>query len=112
MKAKISRFRLHKKYFTDVMEEKPIALVLSNGQEMHGTSIRHIDHPEFTKLREKLGKQGYIEIERGWLNGDRVLKPFYLNKHKFSVGDKFLTAMAMGVMIEAAKSVKKKYERD
>ena len=103
MKAKISRFRLHKKYFTDVMEEKPIALVLSNGQEMHGTSMRHIDHPEFTKLREKLGKQGYIQIERGWHNGDRVLKPFYLNGFKFEKGDKFLSAIAMSVHMESKK---------
>ena len=99
----LPKFKLLKKYFTDVMEEKPIALVLSDGQEMHGTSMRYIDHPEFTKLREKLGKQGFIKIERGWLNGDRVLKPFYLNRHKFSVGDKFLTAMAMGVMFKTSK---------
>ena len=103
MGTKLKRFTISEEYICDVMEEKPIALMLSNGQEMHGTSIRHIDHPEFTKLREKLGKQGYIKIEHGWLNGDRVLKPFYLNKHKFSKGDKFLSAIAMAVMFETSK---------
>jgi hypothetical protein len=27
------------------------------------------DHPEFAKLREQLGAEGYITIERGWVNG-------------------------------------------
>lgn len=103
MGTKLKRFSIAKEYICDVREEKPIALVLSDGQEMHGTSMRYIDHPEFTKLREKLGKQGYIEIERGWHNGDRVLKPFYLNGLKFEKGDKFLSAIAMSVHMESKK---------
>lgn len=54
------------------------------------------DHPEFTKLREQLGELGYIKIERGWWNGDRVLKPFTLNGRKFKVDDKFSCGAAMG----------------
>lgn len=61
----------------------------------HGLSIRSEDHPEFLKLREKLGSDGYIKIERGWCNGDRVIKPFTLNDEKFSEGDKFVCAPAM-----------------
>lgn len=55
------------------------------------------DHPEFTRLREQLGEQGYIKIERGWWNGDRVLKPFTLNRLKFKVGEKFSCGGAMGI---------------
>jgi hypothetical protein len=54
------------------------------------------DHPEFTKLREKLGGLGYIEIQRSWVNGDRVLTPFTLNGLKFKPGDQFGCGAAMG----------------
>jgi hypothetical protein len=53
------------------------------------------DHPEFARLREQLGEQGYIKIERGWVNGDRVTKPFTLNGLKFKVGEQFSCAGAM-----------------
>lgn len=53
------------------------------------------DHPEFTLLREQLEAEGYISIERGWWNGDRVLKPFILNGLKFKPGEQFSCAGAM-----------------
>ena len=53
------------------------------------------DHPEFAKLREQLGELGYISIERRFWNGDRVLKPFTLNRLKFKVGEQFSCAGAM-----------------
>jgi hypothetical protein len=59
------------------------------------SSITNDDHPEFKALREKLGDLGYISIERGWWNGDRVLKPFTLNGAKFKKGDKFVSGAAM-----------------
>ena len=69
-------------------------------------SIGNKDHDEFTKLREQLGKDGYITIERGWWNGDRVVKPFYLNDVKFSKGDKFCCASAMKWTLEHGESDK------
>lgn len=54
-----------------------------------------VDHPSFTRLREHLGARGYIKIERGWSNGDRVTKKFLLNGVTFEVGDRFLCADAM-----------------
>lgn len=54
------------------------------------------DHPEFAKLREHLGDLGYIHIQRGWWNGDEVLKPFKLNGRKFKVGAQFSSGSAMG----------------
>lgn len=58
---------------------------------IHGSK----DHPEFDRFREQLGNEGYITIERGWCNGDRVTKPFTLNGVEFKVGDKFCSACAM-----------------
>lgn len=57
----------------------------------HGT----VDHPSFTRLREHLVGEGLISVERGWINGDRVLKSFYLNNYLMLPGDKFLSASAM-----------------
>lgn len=59
------------------------------------------ESPEFTKLREHLGNEGYIEIERGWYNGDSVLRPFTLNNSMtFLVGDQFPCAVALLVRFE------------
>lgn len=59
------------------------------------TVAKSVDHPAFAALREHLGIRGYIKIERGWINGDRVIKPFHLNEVPFQVGDKFVSASAM-----------------
>jgi len=59
-----------------------------------------IDHPEFTKLREQLGAEGYISIQRGWWNGDAVLKPFKLNGKKFKKGNQFPSACAIKWVLE------------
>ena len=53
------------------------------------------DHPEFEKLREQLGSDGYIRIQRGWWNGDEVIKPFTLNGKKFKKSAQFPSACAM-----------------
>lgn len=53
------------------------------------------DHPSFLALREHLGANGLIKIERGWVNGDRVLKKFMINSTMFEPGDKFVCASAM-----------------
>lgn len=60
------------------------------------------DHPAFAELREHLAQKGFIEIERGWINGDRVKKPFYLNNMYFDTGDKFSCAAALGVTYKIA----------
>jgi hypothetical protein len=64
--------------------------------------ISSIDHPEFTKLRESLEKSGYIYIQRGWWNGDTVLKPFTLNGFKFKKDGRFPCASALGVSMKCA----------
>lgn len=67
-------------------------------------SISHKDHDEFTKLRNQLEELGYIKTERGWWNGDRVLKSFKLNGFILRKGHKFLSAAAMKGSIEYARS--------
>lgn len=75
-----------------------------------GYSISNKDHDEFTKLRNKLEELGYIETQRGWWNGDRVLKPFTLNnKHKFRKGHKFPCAAALQSSIRYCNSKGKNY---
>jgi len=66
-------------------------------------SISHKDHDEFTKLREMLGQLGYISIQRGWWNGDRVLKSFKLNGWTFKKGHQFPSASALGNSVRCAK---------
>ena len=67
------------------------------------TSTSNKDHDEFTKLREELGRLGYIEIQRGWWNGDRVLKSFKLNEWTFRKGYIFPSAAAMNNSIHCAR---------
>jgi hypothetical protein len=68
-----------------------------------GVSISNEDHDEFAKLRDQLESEGYIECQRGWWNGDRVLKPFKLNEWKFKKNHKFPCAAAMKASIECAR---------
>ena len=67
------------------------------------TSYYTQDHPMFTELREQLGREGYIKIERGWWNGDRVLKGFKLNEWTFRKGQQFSSASAMQNSIVCAR---------
>jgi hypothetical protein len=61
------------------------------------------DHPEFARLRDRLGELGYIDIQRGWSNGDRVLKLFTLNGVAFEPGEQFCCAGAMKMHLERNK---------
>jgi hypothetical protein len=63
------------------------------------------DHPAFTELRESLNREGYIEMVTNYINGDRALKPFYLNNMYFEEGDQFSCATAMGGKYRMAKDI-------
>jgi hypothetical protein len=69
-------------------------------------SISNDDHPDFKALRNQLEELGYIECERGWWNGDRVLKPFTLNDVAFEVHEKFPCGAAM----QSHLRIQRKYE--
>ena len=66
-------------------------------------SISNKDHDEFTKLRDQLEELGYIKTERNWWNGDRVLKPFYLNGWRFKKNHRFPCAAALKNSIACAR---------
>jgi len=117
----IPRFELDPAYLTDVVvryswsmydRKKPEDLapdevfdILKGKDQCSSTGSQ--DHPEFAKLREQLGIDGYIEIQRGWWNGDRVLKSFVFNGAKFKKGEQFCCASAMAGHLKFAKKYKK-----
>jgi hypothetical protein len=59
-----------------------------------------VDHPSFTRLRNHLEAKGYIITSRNSVNGDSVIKEFYLNDVRFSKGDRFYSACAMKWYLE------------
>ena len=61
------------------------------------------DSPEFKALRDQLEAQGYIQCQRGWWNGDRVLKRFYLNGVSFDTDDQFPSGAAMKIHLQSAR---------
>ena len=67
------------------------------------------DHPEFKVLRERLGQEQFIKIQRGWWNGDIVLRPFSLNGAKFRKGEMFPSGAAIGYTVES--KLKKKNDK-
>lgn len=77
----------------------------------HGnwSSMRNEDHPEFARLRETLGQAGYIKIQRGWWNGDFVLKEFYLNGARFRKGEQFSCGSAIKYTIAVKIQKKNRY---
>jgi hypothetical protein len=64
------------------------------------SSLSSDDHPEFAKLREQLGKEEFIRIERGWWNGDYVIKPFSLNGAKFKTSEQFFSGAAIKIAVD------------
>lgn len=58
------------------------------------------DGPEFKALRNQLESDGYIQCQRSWWNGDRVLKPFKLNGLKFTKGEQFSSGAALKFHLE------------
>jgi hypothetical protein len=74
------------------------------GEDKGYRSISSKDHDEFTKLRNQLEELGYIKCERGWWNGDRILKSFKLNEWTLRKGHKFPCAGALNNSIRCART--------
>lgn len=105
----MTEFTIDKAYLTSVTVRTEHKLKFENTEDglikalcyqNNCFSIGSADHPEFTKLREQLGAEGYIKIQRGWWNGDEALKPFKLNGKKFKKGDQFPSACAIKWVLE------------
>ena len=65
------------------------------------------DGPEFKALRNQLEAEGYIECQRSWWNGDRVLKPFRLNGLRFKKGEQFSSGAALKFHMEFLRKYNK-----
>lgn len=102
-------FTIHPSYLTSINIHKEWNMYTEDGrvptdnelllilQGKGKCSMTHTeDHPEFNKLRVHLGELGYISINRGSWNSDRVLKPFTLNGLKFKKGAQFSCGAALG----------------
>lgn len=73
-------------------EEDLVKVLMGKGE---CSTLSSDDHPEFKALREQLGREEFIKIQRSWWNGDRVLKPFSLNGAKFRKGEQFPSGAAI-----------------
>jgi hypothetical protein len=104
---KLKQFQIDEKFLCSVTVKKEMTFVIEEGNPLLSyneslkpgnnvvTSTSFEDHPEFTKLRNLLEEQGYILTQRGWWNGDIVLKSFSLNGYTFRKHDKFPCASAI-----------------
>ncbi len=86
-------FIIKEEYLTSCNEA--FTWIKGSGGSPTGTIAHSVDHPAFAALRKHLDARGFISTENGWVNGDRVVKPFYLNEVYFDVGEKFVCASAM-----------------
>lgn len=112
---KLKNFVIDEQYLTDVTvknvydqikdrnnpTDDDLVRILKGHDRYYSVSNR--DHDEFDRLRTELSDLGYIHIERGWWNGDRVLRPFKLNGWVFRKGWVFPCATALGLKIKVAK---------
>jgi len=64
------------------------------------------DSDEFKALRNQLEAEGYIQCQRNWWNGDRVLKTFFLNGVRFDRDDQFSSGAAMKLHLQFARKYK------
>ena len=94
-------YSIKEEYLTSCNEA--FTWITPTGSGPSGTISKSVDHPAFAALREHLDARGYITIQTGWVNGDRVIKPFCLNEVYFGVGDKFVCASAMSGHIKYRK---------
>lgn len=94
------RMRIDPKFVCCVVDS-----IICEQSEVGGSWSSHgsVDHPTFARLRTYLEKKGYISTCRVSSNGDRTLKPFYLNDVKFNEGDRFFCGAAMHSHLERSE---------
>jgi len=107
VKTAIKSFRIKREYLTDVPTTSRVVLNMPDGTVTEGVAYGNTDHPKFAELRNKLEELGYIKTERGWWNGDRVLRKFKLNGKVFKKGDRFSCACALAVHFRVKNKSKK-----
>lgn len=88
---------IEEEYLTDIAEN----LDIINEQGHRYRNIGSIDHPSFTLSRNWLHNNGYIQKQSNWINGDIVVKDFYLNEKLFTKGEKFPCAAAIKLSLNS-----------
>jgi len=101
----VTEVTVHQTYYRhagkETLTSEELVEVIKN--PVVGSSTSTEDHPEFARLRDQLEQQGYIDCQRNWVNGDRVLKLFTLNSVVFEPGEQFCCAGAMKYHLERNK---------
>jgi hypothetical protein len=113
-------FHINEEYLTDIQVRTEYGPRINRNDPSHDDLIEVLknpytsysigteDHPEFARLRIQLEQLGYIQCERNWVNGDRVLKLFSLNGVKFKSGVQFPCAAALGFHLKSRKKYQEK----
>lgn len=109
------KFEIDEQYLCDVIVRTEYDFIKDRNNPTHEDLIKILkgydksvgisskDHDEFTKLRDTLEVQGYIQTVRNSWNSDIVLKSFYLNGWFFEKNHKFPCAAALKNSITCAK---------
>jgi len=109
----VKKFQINEEFITSITIHQDIVVKSDIKDEQgnvgikkgtKGTGTRNEDHPEFTKLRNRLSEDGFIEKEDRWVNGDSVLKAFALNDVLiFKKGEQFSCASALEATLSRGK---------
>jgi hypothetical protein len=87
-----------------VTDEDLVEVIKGHGEcSMTGSD----DGPEFKSLRNQLEELGYIECQRSWWNGDRVVKAFRLNGLLFKKNTQFSCGAALKFHMEFLRKYNK-----
>lgn len=81
----IQSFDIKEEYMTDL----PVTYSWTSESGKPCSILSHASHPAFEALRIRLERDGFIKVERGWHNGDRVIRSFKLNGVMLYPGDRF-----------------------
>ena len=88
-------FTINPEFLSDLTER--MSYITENGVPYGYTKAAQ--HPSAKALWDYLYNNGYVE-KANWANGDVVLKPFYINRMLFDVGDKFVCSAALKYTME------------
>mgnify|MGYP003957424761 CR=1 FL=1 len=81
----------------EFLSDVPVIInIIDESGKKYG-SLSHINHPSFEATRTLLEEKGYLLVERGWCNGDVILRDFYFNDKLLKAGTSFYSAVAMGI---------------
>lgn len=84
---------------TELLRDLPEKFTYINEEGKRTGYWKHAQHPSAKAIWDYLYDNGYVEKGR-WINGDTVLKDFYINRYWFKEGDKFCCSGALKYTLE------------